>query len=67
MSIATFDIQQFDGHINFGMWRVHMMAVLMQQGVRVALDDKDKKPITMKDSKWKEADKWFFLLFSCAL
>ena len=33
-----------------------MMAVLVQQGVRVALDGIDKKPTTMKDSKWEEAD-----------
>ena len=33
-----------------------MMAILVQQGVRVALDSKDKKLIVMKDFGWEEAN-----------
>ena len=51
-----FDIQQFNEHINFRMWKVHMIVVLTQQNLKIALDGKDKKPTTMKDSKWEEAD-----------
>ena len=56
MATTKFDIQQFDGHINFGMWKVRMMAVLTNQNLKVALDGRDKKPATMKDSEWEEAD-----------
>ena len=56
MATTKFDIQQFDGHINFGMWKVRMMAVLTNQNLKVALDRRDKKPATMKDSEWEEAD-----------
>ena len=51
MSSMKFDIQQFDGHINFGMWKVRMLAILTQQGVKVALEGKEKKPAIMKDSE----------------
>ena len=54
MVTTKFDIQQFDGHINFGMLKVRMMAVLTQQNLKIALFGKEKKPITMKDSKWDE-------------
>ena len=33
-----------------------MMAVLTNQNLKVALDGRDKKPATMKDSEWEEAD-----------
>ena len=56
MATTKFDIQQFDGRINFGMWKVRMMAVLTQQGLRIALSSKEMKPPTMKDSEWDEID-----------
>ena len=57
MAMTKFDIQQFDGHINFEMWKVRMMVVLTQQNMKITLDGKDKKPVTMKNSEWEEADK----------
>ena len=33
-----------------------MMAVLTQQNSKVELSRKQKKPVTMKDSKWDEID-----------
>ena len=39
-----------------------MMAVLVQQAVKVALDGKDKKPMTMKDSEWEEANQKAFYI-----
>ena len=33
-----------------------MMAVLTQQGLRIALSSKEMKPPTMKDSEWDEID-----------
>ena len=44
-----------------------MMVVLIHQGVKVALSMKDKKLVTMKDSKWKDTDQNALLLFNCAL
>lgn len=65
-STTKFEIQQFDGHINFGMWKVHMMIVLKEQGLRVALSSKEKKPDTIKDSEWLDIDKKLLPLCSYA-
>ena len=56
MATMKFVIQQFNGLINFGMWKVRMMAVLTQQNLKIVLDGKDKKPATVKDFEWEEAD-----------
>lgn len=63
--IATikFDIQKFDGHINFGMWKVRMMVVLTQQNLNIELFEKGKKPSTMKDFEWNNIDDKTFFTF----
>jgi len=38
----NFDLQKFDGRINFGIWKVCLMAVLVQQNLKAALDVKEK-------------------------
>ncbi|KAJ1440471.1 Retrovirus-related Pol polyprotein from transposon TNT 1-94 [Sesbania bispinosa] len=46
----------YDGHINFGMWKVCMMVVLTQQNLKIALSGKEKKSAMMTDSEWDETD-----------
>ena len=48
MTTEKFDIQQFDGHINFGMWKVCIMVVFTQQNLKIILDGKNKNPATIK-------------------
>ena len=55
-SVVKFDIEKFDGKINFSIWRVQMRAVLTQHGLKKALDGKAKKPSTMVDEQWNELD-----------
>jgi len=43
MATTKFDLQQFDGHINFGIWKVRLMAVLVQQNLKATLDVKRKR------------------------
>lgn len=57
MSLVTkFEIEKFDGKIDFSIWKVQMKAVLTQIGLRRALDGKQKKPLTMTDEEWQEMD-----------
>lgn len=51
---TKFDIEKFDGKISFAIWRVQMQAVLIQNGLKKALDGKSKKPATMTDDQWDE-------------
>ncbi|KAL6493219.1 hypothetical protein OROGR_032978 [Orobanche gracilis] len=53
---TKFDIEKFDGKISFSIWRVQMSAVLIQSGLKKALDGKSKKPDTMTDKQWDELD-----------
>ncbi|GJU40764.1 retrovirus-related pol polyprotein from transposon TNT 1-94 [Tanacetum coccineum] len=46
-SIAKFDIEKFDGSNDFGLWRVKMRCLLIQNGWEVALDP---FPKTMTDA-----------------
>ena len=43
MSAIKFDIQKFDGVINFSMWQIRMNAILIQSGLKKALLNKEKK------------------------
>lgn len=53
---TKFDIEKFDGKISFAIWRVQMQAVLIQNGLKKALDGKSKKPATMTEDQWVEID-----------
>ena len=56
---AKYDLEKFNGKNNFGLWRLKMRALLVQQGLKDALDginklsntliDKEKKDIIDKD------------------
>ena len=50
-----FDTQQFDGHINVGMWKVHTIVVLAQ-GIEVALSSKEMKLNTLMVPEWEDID-----------
>ena len=41
MPAIKFDIQKFDGIINFSMWQIRINAILTQSGLKKALLGKD--------------------------
>ena len=55
-TVTKFDIEKFDGKINFAIWRVQMRVVLTHNGLKKALDGKSKKPTSMTDEKWDDLD-----------
>uniref|UniRef100_A0A7C9EBU4 Uncharacterized protein n=1 Tax=Opuntia streptacantha TaxID=393608 RepID=A0A7C9EBU4_OPUST len=55
-TITKFDILKFVGKISFNIWKVQMMAVLTQNGLKKALGGKSKKPESMTDEQWEELD-----------
>ncbi|KAK2429896.1 Pol polyprotein/retrotransposon [Trifolium repens] len=52
-SAMKFDIEKFDGRINFGLWKVQVNDVLIQSGLHKALKGNTSK---MKADKWEELD-----------
>ncbi|KAK7245918.1 hypothetical protein RIF29_40772 [Crotalaria pallida] len=52
-SAVKFDIEKFDGRINFGMWQIQVKDVLIQSGLHKALTGKVSG---MEDDKWEEMD-----------
>ena len=55
-TITKFDIPNFDGKMSFNIWKVQMMTVLTQNGLKKALDGDSKKPKSMTDEEWLELD-----------
>ena len=51
-----FNIEKFDEKINFSIWRVQMMAVLIQHGFKKAVGEKTSKLGTMTYERWNELD-----------
>jgi len=56
MSAIKFDIQKFDGVINFSRWQIRMNAILTQSGLKKALLGREKKPQDMKEETYQELD-----------
>jgi len=52
-SAMKFDIEKFDGRINFGLWKVQVKDVLIQSGLHKALKGNTSK---MEADKWEELD-----------
>jgi len=52
-SVMKFDIEKFDGRINFGLWKVQVKDVLIQSGLHEALKGNTSK---MEADKWEELD-----------
>ena len=44
MSAIKFDIQKFEGFINFNRWQIKMNAILTQSGLKKTLLRRKKKP-----------------------
>ena len=55
MSAIKFDIQKFNGVINFNGWQIRMNAFLTQSELKKALL-KEKKSENMKEETWQELD-----------
>ena len=53
---VKFEMQRFDGIINFGLWQRRMRGVLVQQGLSKALLGIENKPKDMSDEDWKDID-----------
>ena len=53
MLTIKFDVEKFDRKINFSLWQVRMLAILVQNGVQKALG---VRPDGMKDTMWEEMD-----------
>ena len=56
MATTKFDLQQFDGRINFGIWKVRLIVVLVQQNLKATLDVKEKIPLRMEEQEWNDID-----------
>jgi len=52
--MSKFDIEKFDGKISFAIWRVQMLAVLTQNGLKKVLAGKMTKPTAMTEEQWDE-------------
>ena len=50
------DIEKFDRNVNFGLWKVKMRAILIQNGVHKAIDGVEKMPEGMSASRREEID-----------
>jgi len=56
MSAIKFNIQKFDGVINFSRWQIRMNTILTQSGLKKALFGREKKSEDMKEETWQELD-----------
>lgn len=50
-------IEKFDRNTNFGMWKLKMEAILIQDGVDIALQGKEKKPENITDKEFDRLDR----------
>ncbi|KAF7823890.1 cytochrome p450 [Senna tora] len=61
-SAVKFDMEKFDGRINFGFWKVQVKDVLIQSGLHKALEgkvsskDSEKSESSMSGGDWEELD-----------
>ena len=51
MGNAKFDLEKFDGKNDFGLWRVKMRALLVQQGLQEALLGEEKLSTELSDKE----------------
>ncbi|MFQ6659563.1 hypothetical protein Gotur_028416 [Gossypium turneri] len=54
MAATRFEIEKFDGEINFNLWQVQMMTILVQNGLKKVVTR--KKPENLNQTKWEELD-----------
>ena len=55
-TVTKFDIPKFDGKMSFYIWKVHMMIVLTQNGLKKALVGIKQKPKTITLQHCEELD-----------
>jgi len=55
-TITKFDIPKFDGKMSFNIWKVQMLVVLTQNGLKKAFDGESRRPKSMTDEEWLELD-----------
>ena len=53
MSGVKFDIEKFDGRINFGLWQVQVKDLLIQYKLHKALKGKPAPVTGMSDEDWE--------------
>src|SRR5436189_55089 len=51
-----FEVEKFDGKINFLLWKMRVTSLLVKEGSYPALQGIRKKPSTMDEDDWKEID-----------
>ena len=56
MSGVKFDIEKFDGRINFGLWQVQVKDLLIQYKLHKALKGKPAPVTGMSDEDWEDLD-----------
>lgn len=56
MSAVRLDIEKFDGVINFGLWQIQVMDVMIQSGIHKALKVGDSSKSSMSKEDWEELD-----------
>ncbi|MFQ6665044.1 hypothetical protein Gotur_031926 [Gossypium turneri] len=54
MAATRFEIEKFDGEINFNLWQVRMMAILVQSGLKKVVIG--KKPENLNKTEWEKLD-----------
>jgi len=50
-TVTKFYIPKFDGKMSCNIWKVQMMIILIQNGLKKALGGKAKKPESMSDEQ----------------
>src|SRR5436189_2232937 len=53
---TKFEVEKFDGKINFLLWKMRVTSLLVKEGSYQALQEIRKKPSTMDEDDWKEID-----------
>jgi len=56
MYAIKFNIQKFDGVINFSRWQIRMNVILNHSVLKKTLLGREKKPKDMKKETWQELD-----------
>lgn len=50
---TKFEVEKFTGENDFGLWKMKMKAMLVKEGLDIALDGEEKLPTDMKDDEKK--------------
>src|SRR3954471_6756750 len=51
---TKFEVEKFDGKVNFLMWKMRVTSLLVKEGTYQALQGIRKKPSTMGEDDWME-------------